>query len=104
MLAHHYCAQRVHDYLMGADTPPTPTPTHNGLVVATHTVYLVLLFEELFRYAGEPNTLRGLHKSNLLEKEQVVTEKQNIEFLTPPTTFANGAGPKFCTTVDELLL
>ena len=37
----------------GADT----LPTQNGLLVAMHMVYLVLLFVELFHYAGELSTL-----------------------------------------------
>ena len=48
-------------------------------------------FLELFRYADEQSILRGLHSPNLLEKGQAVTEKQDLQFLTP-TSFANGAG------------
>ena len=29
---------------------------------------------------------------NLLEKGQAVAEKQDLQFLTPPARFANGAG------------
>ena len=79
--------------IKGADTLPTPTPTQNDFLVAMHMVYLVLLLVELFRYADELSTLCGLHRPNLLEKGQAVTEKQDLQFLTPPPySFANIAG------------
>ena len=40
-----------------ADTPPTPAPTQNDLLVAMHMVYLVLLIVALFRYVDEQSTL-----------------------------------------------
>ena len=78
--------------LKGADTLPTPTPTQKDHLVAMRMVYLVLLIVELFHYADEQSTLWGLHRPILLEKGQVVTEKQDLQFLTPLALFANGAG------------
>ena len=76
----------------GADTPPTHTPAQNDLLVAMHMVYLVLLIVELFRYVDEQSTLIGLHRPILQEKGQAVTEKQDLQFLTPQACFANGEG------------
>ena len=71
---------------------PIHRPTQNDLLVAMHMAYLVLLIVALFRYIDEQTTLCGLHRPNLLEKGQAVTEKQDLQFLTPQARFANGAG------------
>ena len=87
----------------GADTSPKPTPMQNDLLVAMHVVYLVLLLVELFRYADEQSTLCGQHRPNLLEKGQVVTEKQVLQFLTPPALLRMervAMAPNFCTMLD----